>query len=229
MDVVREFIENIILESIQSAPIRKVVHALTPIIKTYRGNGTDVFCEHSPHSDDVISVYVTGNGLSQKKIKQLKANITSAIEHLGWYVGYSELDSGPYGSELTGELTLMPRLSKQAHVTGKLYHVTPIRNVKSITRSGLEPRGPRKIGDYARRGYSPRIYLSTSLETARTLMGDFRDADYKDCVILEIDPRKVSKKVVFRKDPETENSVWTDSPIPPDAIRLVSDEDNYSY
>lgn len=225
MDELRTLIEAVIQEmrGQSTAPARKVVHALTGVIKPFRGNGTDVVLEQS-HQDDEVTVYVTGVGLSAGRVRQLKSQITTAVETLGWFIGYSELDPEPYS---TGSISVVPRVTKQVTPKGRLYHVTPARNAKAILRSGLEPRGPRKIGDYPRRKYTPRVYLTTDLESAHVMAGQFSDADYKQYVIFEIDPRKVGKRVVFRDDPETANSVWTEDPIPPDAIRLMPDSSRY--
>ena len=106
---------------------------------------------------------------------------------------------------------------------GIFYHITPIKNLKSIMAHGLRPKNGGGIAQW--RNSSERLYLS--------LLPNFRDVemdyfeDENAYVLLKIDLRGVMKNFDFYVDNKYENAVFTYSTIPPQFIERVNAKEIY--
>lgn len=127
-----------------------------------------------------------------------------------------------------------------------LYHVTRSHDVKKILRQGLIPRQAShateedkwkdsESGEKLKQGrqYSPRVYVTQSLELADELSFSFQDdgpdasaSDYEDYTFLRIDTSKLLPGTKFYEDSEFATSrykgksFWTYSRIPAAAISV---------
>ena len=127
-----------------------------------------------------------------------------------------------------------------------LYHVTRSKDVKKILRQGLTPRqasheteedkqNDRDSGEQLQQGrqYSPRVYVTPSLELADELSWSFQqdgsgmdEYDYEDYTFLRIDTSKLLPGTKFYEDSEFASSryqgksFWTYSRIPATALSV---------
>jgi hypothetical protein len=127
-----------------------------------------------------------------------------------------------------------------------LYHVTRSRDVERILRQGLTPRqasheteedkqNDRDSGEQLQQGrqYSPRVYVTPSLELADELSFSFQqdgsdmgEYDYEDYTFLRIDTSKLLPGTKFYEDSEFATSrykgqsFWTYSRIPAVALSV---------
>jgi len=107
----------------------------------------------------------------------------------------------------------------------KIYHLTKKSEVPSILSYGLIPSdikgdiwGESTIDLY----YRDRIFFTKYKDNMKEIMGIVKWKK-DDSVILEIDTTKLNKNVVFFYDENylfSDFSIYTNSPIPPEAIRV---------
>jgi hypothetical protein len=135
------------------------------------------------------------------------------------------------------------RISETGEV---LYHVTRSHDVKKILRQGLIPhqasheteedkQNDIDSGEQLQQGrqYSPRVYVTPSLELADELSFSFQDdgpdanaSDYEDYTFLRIDTSKLLPGTKFYEDSEFATSrykgqsFWTYSRIPAAALSV---------
>ncbi len=107
-----------------------------------------------------------------------------------------------------------------------LFHAAPLSRVQSILENGLEPRS-----ENSQDKYPDRIYLTTSESASVRISFQLRKALIHNKVkkstwkesyaILKIDTSKLPNDFVFYVDGYFPQGVYTDKPIPPNAISVV--------
>lgn len=100
-----------------------------------------------------------------------------------------------------------------------LYHITNKKYLKAIMSQGLIPK------DRTDRTYPPRIYVFENKSSADLLAKKGgEEFGNKDTVLLHISPKKVMQanpETQFWMDEESSGGMYTNSPIPADAIKKV--------
>lgn len=130
----------------------------------------------------------------------------------------------------TGAISLEHKTNKEELIgwnkPKELYHVTNIDNLKSIKINGLIPSDSTRPDKH---NYKNRIHLATSLEAAKRIAKSFhKETPEKQFALLKINLKYVGalyKDMEFRQ-----GGVYVDQPIPPKAIKVISEniKDDYS-
>jgi len=101
------------------------------------------------------------------------------------------------------------------------YHITPVRNLKSIMRNGLIPKiGPRsrKVGERY-----PMVHLFTSMDALEDALMNWMETEFTGkLAILQV---KLSANCIF--DTRLFEKAWIESSVafPPEDITLIRIEE----
>lgn len=161
---------------------------------------------------------------TEEEIKDVTQFMKDWLKKRGWYLHNSSLSAR--GETLRADI--FPDTTEAINKTPThLYHLTDRNSLHSILSQGLIPRGNT---------YSPRVYLFSDLNLLKN-QADRNKAAHADpngwdkpltqtpdTVILQIDPSKLRRGTVLRRDPEfggDTNALYTLTHIPPDAISLT--------
>jgi gamma-glutamylcyclotransferase (GGCT)/AIG2-like uncharacterized protein YtfP/GNAT superfamily N-acetyltransferase len=114
----------------------------------------------------------------------------------------------------------------------RLYHVTPLRNVESIRRLGINAVGESSWRS-ARRSPRPRVYFATSREAADRIRDAFVEAIdnyYEEKYwVVEVDPSELPEGMVIKTDPMFRGGVYVEDDVPASAVvgvEAMDDEEN---
>jgi hypothetical protein len=114
---------------------------------------------------------------------------------------------------------------RTTEIPDKLYHATPAQNVPRILKQGLIPQRGKHTGMFA--ATPNRIYIAKSLAYAVDIknMLQKHDGYRQDYAIIEIDTTKLRKGTKFYIDPQYHSGVYTTTPVPPAALRVLGNEE----
>lgn len=185
---------------------------------------TDLYLDIDDRGYDVLAVWFSSKenprmrGLDTESARKCKKQLIEKLEQgnfleeSGWYIREEGVNMFSIEPIYPQEIEIVPRY---------LYHFTKRALVRNILDKGLIPsRVARNTERLTWHGYTypPRLFFTAKIDTA-----GLRGAEF----VLKIDTRKLSPKVNFYRDnfwaeQSTSPAFWTDSPIPPQAIKPVS-------
>lgn len=88
-----------------------------------------------------------------------------------------------------------------------IYHVTPIKNVSKIERSGFKPKDGISIN---KKPFMNRLYFATSLISAYDLSVNFGSDNNLSYVIFKVDSSCINE---YEEDPLFGHGIYIDYPI----------------
>lgn len=114
---------------------------------------------------------------------------------------------------------------KEKSVPNFLFHIAPVRVLDKIKKQGLTPRANGRQEMHPERVY---CYIEKPINW-HEIANNFRKSNIDEpYALLIIDTRKINPKIKFYYDSNTYSdyptAIYTNEPIPPYAIKVLSDE-----
>ena len=114
------------------------------------------------------------------------------------------------------------KYDKIVSINKDLYHVTTKKKLDKIQKIGLTPKSMSKISEHP-----DRIYLAINKNGADFIKNQLEQYNESELIVLKIDITKLQNHK-FMKDPNYNVGVYTYQNIPPNAIEVVDDYEEYS-
>ncbi len=170
-----------------------------------------------------IRLFLVGSDLTHVFWEWLRNNIKS----FGWYIAKKQHERHPHLTSLQGTTMQIETLYTEIVACPQyLYHVTTKDRLKSIFEDGLVPTCEKPFDIV----YPPRVYLTLNKDSyIKEMLSIAKKRKIEEYITLEIDRTKVPG-AVWWLDPQyinkdkIYNSVYSDVPIPREAIKQCSYE-----
>lgn len=182
------------------------------------------------HGYGSLTVHYGSDNVSKISAEQ-KAQLKQMLAVMGWYVAKDFEEGEEDYDDVVKDfpfMTIEPKYDAIAtHVPTTLYHITAVKYVDRILKSGLTPRSGNRKSEHPN-----RVYLAVTEADAKEILGQLMDVfDRKGDATFAVDTTKLPSSIKFYQDrnffkregkKKIVQGLYTTEPIPPSALTLIA-------